>query len=91
MRQQVVDCPDEGYAGCCEAVGALELRDRLAEVTAPVLLVTADSDTSVPPETVLPLATGIPGARLEVIEDAAHLVAVSHADRITALVLEHLA
>jgi 3-oxoadipate enol-lactonase len=90
IRQQVLDCPDEGYAACCEALGAMDLRDRLGAITAPVLLVTADSDASVPPETVLPLAAAIPGARLEVIEDAAHLVAVSHADRITALLLEHL-
>lgn len=90
IRQLLLDCPDEGYAACCEALGAMDLRDRLGEITAPVLLITAESDASVPPESVLPLAAAIPGARLEVIEDAAHLVAVSHADRINALVLAQL-
>ena len=50
----------------------MDLRDRLGDVSAPVLLITADSDTSTPPETVLPLAKAIPGARLEVVEQASH-------------------
>jgi 3-oxoadipate enol-lactonase len=90
IRQQLLDTPDEGYASCCEALAALELRDGLGGISAPVLLITADSDTSIPPETVLPLAEEIPGARLEVIEHAAHLVNVSHPDQINSLLLAHL-
>lgn len=90
IRQQFVDTPDEGYAACCEALAALDLRDGLGDISAPVLLITADSDTSIPPETVLPLAEAIPGARLEVIEHAAHLVNVSHPDQINPLLLAHL-
>jgi 3-oxoadipate enol-lactonase len=90
IRQQFVDTLDEGYAACCEALAALDLRDGLGDISAPVLLITADSDTSVPPESVLPLAEAIPGARLEVIEHAAHLVNVSHPDQINPLLLAHL-
>jgi 3-oxoadipate enol-lactonase len=90
IRQQLLDTPDEGYAACCEALAALDLRDGLGDISAPVLLITADSDTSIPPETVLPLAEAIPGARLEVIEHAAHLVNVSHPDQINPLLLAHL-
>jgi 3-oxoadipate enol-lactonase len=90
IRQQFVDTPDEGYAACCEALAALDLRDGLNDISAPVLLITADSDTSIPPETVLPLAEAIPGARLEIIEHAAHLVNVSHPDQINPLLLAHL-
>jgi 3-oxoadipate enol-lactonase len=90
IRQQFVDTPDEGYAACCEALAALDLRDGLGDISAPVLLITADSDASIPPETVLPLAEAIPGARLEVIEHAAHLVNVSHPDQINPLLLAHL-
>lgn len=91
IRGQLLDTPAEGYAACCEALGAMDLRDRLGDITAPVLLITTDSDTSVPPETVLPLAAAIPGARLEVIEGAAHLVPVSDPARINPLLLAHLA
>ncbi|TDO47366.1 3-oxoadipate enol-lactonase [Kribbella sp. VKM Ac-2527] len=90
VRQQLLDTPDEGYAACCEALGSTDLTPALADITAPVLLITADGDASVPPETVVPLATTIPGAHLEVIENAAHLVTYSHPDIINPLLLAHL-
>ncbi|TDU87642.1 3-oxoadipate enol-lactonase [Kribbella voronezhensis] len=90
IRQQLLNTSDEGYAACCEALGALDLREKLGDITAPVLLVTAESDTSIPPETVVPLASQIPGAHLEIIPDAAHLVTYSHPDIINPLLLAHL-
>ncbi|ONI76563.1 3-oxoadipate enol-lactonase [Kribbella sp. ALI-6-A] len=90
IRQQLLSTPDEGYAACCEALSTLDLTPGLDSITAPVLVVTAEQDTSIPPETVIPLATTIPGAHLEIVEDAAHLVTYSHADRINPLLLTHL-
>jgi 3-oxoadipate enol-lactonase len=90
VRQMLLDTPDEGYAACCEALSTTNLLPGLANITAPVLLITADSDTSIPPETVVPLAGQIPGARLEVIENAAHLVTYSHPDVVNPLLLAHL-
>jgi len=90
VRQQLLNTPDEGYAACCEALGAMDLRDRLEDITAPVLLVTAESDTSIPPETVIPLAGAIPGAHLEILDNAAHLVTYSDPTRINPLLLAHL-
>ncbi|MFG1819775.1 3-oxoadipate enol-lactonase [Kribbella sp. NPDC049174] len=90
LRQQLLDTPDEGYAACCEALGTTDLRDKLGDITAPVLLITTEQDTSVPPETVIPLASAIPGAHLEIIEDAAHLVTYSHPEVINPLLLAHL-
>lgn len=91
VRQMLENCPAEGYAACCEALSTLNLLPNLADITAPVLLITTDSDTSVPPETVVPLASQIPGAHLEIIETAAHLVTYSHPDVINPLLLAHLA
>lgn len=90
VRQMLLDCPAEGYAACCEALSTTNLLPGLGNITAPVLLVTADSDTSIPPETVVPLATQIPGAHLEIIENAAHLVTYSHPDIVNPLLLAHL-
>jgi 3-oxoadipate enol-lactonase len=90
LREQLLNTSDEGYAAGCEALGAMDLRDELAEITAPVLLITAESDTSIPPETVVPLASQIPGAQLEIIENAAHLVSYSHPEVINHLLLAHL-
>lgn len=90
LREQLLNTPDEGYAACCEALGTTDLRDKLADITAPVLLVTTEQDTSIPPETVIPLASAIPGAHLEIIENAAHLVTYSHPETINPLLLAHL-
>ena len=90
IKQQLLDTPAEGYAACCEAIGAMDLRDGLADITAPTLLIAADSDQSVPAENVLAVAKSIPGSRFEGIEDAAHLIAVSHSDQINQLLLDHL-
>ncbi len=90
IRQQLLSTPAEGYAACCEALSTLDLTAGLADITAPVLLITAEQDTSIPPETVVPLASSIPGAHLEILENAAHLVTYSDADRINPLLLTHL-
>jgi 3-oxoadipate enol-lactonase len=90
VRQQLLKTPAEGYAACCEALGAMDLRDDLANITAPVMLVTTESDTSIPPETVIPLAGSIPGAHLEILDNAAHLVTYSDPSRINHLLLAHL-
>ncbi|TDD13889.1 3-oxoadipate enol-lactonase [Kribbella turkmenica] len=90
VRELLLDTPDEGYAACCEALGTTDLSGKLGDITAPVLLVTTEQDTSVPPETVIPLASAIPGARLEIIENAAHLVTYSHPEVINPLLLAHL-
>jgi 3-oxoadipate enol-lactonase len=90
IREQLLNTPDEGYAACCEALGSMDLRDKFADITAPVLLVTAEQDASIPPETVIPLASAIPGAHLEIIENAAHLVTYSHREIINPLLLAHL-
>ena len=90
IRQQLLDSPDEGYAACCEALGTTDLRDKLADITAPVLLITTEQDTSVPPETVIPLASAIPGAHLEIVQNAAHLVTYTHPEVINPLLLAHL-
>ena len=90
IKQQILDTPDEGYAGCIEALAEMDLRPGLGEITAPVLMIGAEHDESVPAENVLATAQKIPGARFELIEDAAHLIAVSHAGRVTELIAEHL-
>ena len=81
----------EGYAGCCDAIAAMDLRPLLARVTAPTLVLAGAEDLATPPWHGAVIASAIPGARLRVIRGAAHLANVSAAAEASAVLLEHLA
>ena len=83
--------PDEGYAACCEAIGAFDVRSRLGEITAPTLIVAGAEDPATPVDMVRQIADGIPGARFVVVPDAAHLVNAEAPDAVNAALREHLA
>jgi 3-oxoadipate enol-lactonase len=62
-----------GYATAIRAIQQLDHRDRLAQITVPVLVVAGDSDTAVPPAAASAMADRISGAELLVLQDAGHL------------------
>lgn len=82
---------DEGYAGCCEAIAAMELDERLAEITAPTLVVAGYDDPATPPEHAERIAGSVAGARLEVLDSAAHLANVERSEQVDRLLDEHFA
>jgi 3-oxoadipate enol-lactonase / 4-carboxymuconolactone decarboxylase len=68
--------PPEGYAASCEAIAAHDLRGALGAVRAPTLLIAGAGDPATPPALLEALRDEIPGARLEVLDGAAHLANV---------------
>lgn len=91
FRAMLTSTPPEGYARCCEAVGAWDARERIAAISAPVLVVAGAEDPATPIEHAELVAFRIPGAQLHVFEGAAHLANVELAEAFTQAVLEHLA
>jgi len=89
-RSMLTSITAEGYAGCCEAIAAMDLRDELARVAAPTLVIAGANDPATPIEHARVLVDRIPGARLRVIGDAAHLASVEQPKRVTRLLLDHL-
>jgi 3-oxoadipate enol-lactonase len=79
-----------GYAGCCEAIAAMDLRPALARIAAPTLVIAGSEDPSAPPPHAALLATQIPAARLTVVRGAAHLANVQAPGPVTAALLAHL-
>ncbi|MFG3207409.1 alpha/beta fold hydrolase [Streptomyces sp. NPDC048192] len=63
-----------GYAACCDALAAYDLRPDLASITAPALVVAGSHDTATPVQHAQELAEAIPNATLEVI-GSGHLAA----------------
>ncbi len=89
-RRMLVGTQAEGYAGCCEAIAALDLRPGLARITAPTLVITGAEDPSTPPEHGRAIADAVPGARLELLDPAAHLASVERATEVSGLIAGHL-
>jgi 3-oxoadipate enol-lactonase len=63
----------EGYAGCAEAIAAMDLRPMLPDITAPTLVISASEDPATPPWQGAEIARAIPGAGLTVVRGSSHL------------------
>ncbi|HEU4493586.1 MAG TPA: 3-oxoadipate enol-lactonase [Rubrobacteraceae bacterium] len=81
----------EGYAGCCAAIRDMDLRDRLGQIRAPTLVVSAAEDPATPPEHGELIRDSIPGASFEVIPGASHLANIEQPEAVTRAILDHLA
>lgn len=89
-RAMIAATPGEGYAGCCEAIVAWDSRADLGRIAAPTLVISGAEDPATPPSDGELLAEGIPGARFEVVPDAAHLASWQRPEIVTGLLAEHV-
>ena len=90
-RAMLATVDPEGYAACCEALAAFDVRDRLGAVRAPTLVVAGEEDMATPPGHAEVLARGIPGAALTVVPGAAHLANLERPEPVTDAIAGHLA
>jgi 3-oxoadipate enol-lactonase len=89
-RAMLLATPSEGYAGCCEAIAGMDLRDGLGAVGAPTLVIAARQDRATPPEHSDRIVAGITGSRLLLLDDAAHLAAMQHPRQCADEMLSHV-
>lgn len=68
--------PATGYSGTCAAIRDADFTEDAKKIAIPVLCIAGQQDGSTPPELVKSLADLIPGARYEILEDAAHIPCV---------------
>jgi len=90
IAQLIRTTPPQGYAGCCNVIGELNLAGELRHVRAPTLVVAGSNDPGVPLDAAQLTAGSIPSARLEVIPNAAHLLTIEQADTYNALLRQFL-
>jgi 3-oxoadipate enol-lactonase len=79
-----------GYAGCCEAIAAMDLRRQLPAVRVPTLVIAAEQDPATPPWHGAVIAAAAADARLKVIRGASHLANVSNSAEVSAALVQHL-
>ena len=79
-----------GYAACCDAIAALDLTPRLADIRARTLVIAGRQDVATPPAHARELADGIAGSSLIELPGVGHLAPYEAPDRVAAALVEHL-
>lgn len=82
--------PAAGYIGCGQAIPLMDTTARLAQLRCPALVIAGADDAGMPPAMGRRIADHLPGARLKVIESAAHLCNIEQKDSFNSLLLEFL-
>jgi 3-oxoadipate enol-lactonase len=80
----------EGYASCCEAVAACDLRTDIHRIDARTLIIAGAEDPFVPAASAVMFSASFRDGSVAVVADAAHLVNVEQPVIVNRLVLEHL-
>lgn len=89
-RRDLLALDPVGYARCCEAIGAMDLRPRLGAIRAPTRVIAGAEDPATPVAMAQEIAGLVPGAELVVIDRAAHLIAVERPEALSAAISEFL-
>jgi len=90
LLHSLQDADRFGYAATCEALGGFDVRDRLGEITAPVLAVAGSQDQPAPVDGLREIANGVKDGRLVVLDHVAHLAPAEAPAEVAQLVREHV-
>jgi 3-oxoadipate enol-lactonase / 4-carboxymuconolactone decarboxylase len=78
------------YAACCDALASFDLRDRLAEISAPTLLIAGRQDPATPPPHLREIADAVPRATLVELPGASHLAPAQCPEAVLTTLRAHL-
>ncbi|CAL9370299.1 Putative aminoacrylate hydrolase RutD [Streptomyces sp. enrichment culture] len=78
------------YAACCDALAAFDIRDRLAEITVPTLLIAGRDDPATPPAHLREIADAVAGSALVEIPGASHLAPAERPEAVLTALRGHL-
>lgn len=73
VRAMIRSTPVAGYVGCCHAIAALNLTDRLKAISVPTLIIVGEDDPGTPVAASRTMHEQIKGSELVILQSAAHL------------------
>ncbi len=82
--------PPAGFCGCAAAIRDLDLTAQLGRINVPALVMVGAKDPGTPPVMAQVIADNIPGARLEIYENASHMLPLQEADRFIGEVIDFI-
>ncbi len=83
--------PAEGLRAAVECLPTHDVRARLGEIAAPTLVLVGEHDEETPLSYAEALASGIRGARLQIIPGAGHISNLEAPEAVNVALREHLA
>jgi 3-oxoadipate enol-lactonase len=98
-RKDVVDkvatmirsTPPLGYAGCCHAISALDLTDRISAISIPTFVIVGEEDQGTPVAASKVMNERIKGSELVILPSAAHLSNLEQPEAFTGALTTFLA
>ena len=69
----ILNTPVQGFVACSEAIKSMDMRTTNPKITAPTLVICGEQDTGTTPQQAEEIADTVPNAKLELINNAAHL------------------
>lgn len=73
VRAMIRTTKPQGYAGCCHAIAALDLTDKLSAIKIPTVVIVGEEDQGTPVAASQAIQSKIAGAQLHILKSAAHL------------------
>ncbi|MDO5082263.1 MAG: alpha/beta fold hydrolase [Arachnia propionica] len=77
IMEGLADADDHSYAQLCRCLAVHDVRDDLADIRCPLLIVAGERDSSTPMVNQEFVAETVPGARFVVVPDASHQIPVA--------------
>ncbi|GAB2871198.1 bifunctional 3-oxoadipate enol-lactonase/4-carboxymuconolactone decarboxylase PcaDC [Nocardioides pacificus] len=90
LLHALTEVDDTGYVEVCGALGGFDVRERLEEISAPVLAVAGALDVPTPPAKLREIADGVRDGRLVVLDGVAHLAPAEAPEAVARLIREHV-
>jgi 3-oxoadipate enol-lactonase len=91
VRAMIRNTNPRGYAGCCHAIAALDLTDRLSAIKVPTLVIVGEDDPGTPVAASRTIQSQIVGSELEILKSAAHLSNIEQPEAFDAALTRFLA
>jgi 3-oxoadipate enol-lactonase len=88
-RAMLLRTDSRSYSAACEALANLDIRQGLAAISVPTVVVSADADVATPPWMQREIADAIPGSRLVSLDHAGHIAIAEGGAQLSAILVEH--
>ena len=90
IGKMVAATSTEGYVRCCRAIMGMSFTDSIDSILIPTLVIPGELDPALPVSMSKIITDKIPGARMEIVMDAAHLCNVEQPEHFNSIVLKWL-